>query len=224
MTVAVILMLPVLVSLGFWQLHRAAEKRGYETRYLEHLGMPAQPPPASWQNAGFLRVRLQGHYQTGHYYLVDNRIRDGRVGYWVVSRFQADDGRVYLVNRGWIAAPASRDQLPAAPAPDGHVRLVGVAWPYMGLAPLLAPDPWPDGWPIRVERLDVARMAAGDASVVPVEIRLEAGQPGVLAAAPVDVDFNPERHQGYAVQWFAMAVTLAILYVVFGFKQSGGET
>ncbi len=224
MTVAVALLLPVLVGLGFWQLDRAAEKRGYETAYLEHLGALPVAPPASLQDAGFLRVRLEGSYEVGKYYLLDNRIRSGRPGYWVIARFAADDGRVYLVNRGWIAAPFNRDRFPAVATPRGHVRITGVVWPNMGLPPLLAADPWPDGWPIRVQRLDVARMAARSTAVVPVEIRLESGQPGVLVAAPVDADFHPERHTGYAVQWFAMAAALLVLYVVFGLKRRGEET
>jgi len=33
-------------------------------------------------------------------------------------------------------------------------------------------------------------------------------------------DFGPERHIGYAFQWFALAVTLVILYLAWSFRTS----
>ena len=63
-------------------------------------------------------------------------------------------------------------------------------------------------------------MAVEGEAVYPAEVRLEPGQPGVLEPVPVDFDFRPERHQGYAVQWFSMAAALAVVYVAFGFKRS----
>ena len=219
MTTFVMVMLPLTVALGFWQLDRAELKRGLERQYLERLGMLPETPPETLANAAFLRVRLEGEYEPGHHYLVDNRVRDGRPGYWVVSRFRASDGRGWLVNRGWVAAPPRRDLLPPVGTPSGSQRLLGVLWPDTGLTPLLAPDPWPDSWPRRVQRLDVARMAAEGPDVVPVEVRLEPGQPGVEAAAPVNVAFRPERHTGYAVQWFALAGVLVVAYLIFAFRR-----
>lgn len=219
MTGLMAVVLPLLIGLGIWQLDRAADKRAHQTRFYERLGAPPQAAPADWRDTDFLRVRLRGQYRSGHDYLVDNRIRDGRPGYWVVTRFRADDGRTYLVNRGWIAADG-RARLPEVATPRGTVELTGVVWPDLGLPPLLAGDAWSADWPKRVQRLDVRRMAAEDDGVVPREIRLEHGQPGAFDAAPVHVTLRPERHQGYAAQWFGLAVVLTGAYLVFGFRQS----
>ena len=132
MTLLVAAVLPALVGLGLWQLDRAAEKRHTEVKSTERLALPPQPPRLPPGDADFLRVRLKGLYRPGEYYLVDNRVRQGRLGYWVVSRFQADDGRTYLINRGWLPAPADRDELPAVPTPAGQVSRVGVVWPAYG--------------------------------------------------------------------------------------------
>ncbi|MEQ8484293.1 MAG: SURF1 family protein [Pseudomonadales bacterium] len=216
MTLFALLMLPITIALGFWQLARAAEKQALEDSFYDRFGMLPVPAPADPAGIDFLRVRLEGRYLPGRDYLVDNRIERGRPGYWVVSVFGTLDGRRWLVNRGWLAGAPQRDQLPEVPGADGAQTLVGVVWPDTGLPPLLAPDPWPAGWPRRVQRLDVARMAADDERVVPVEIRLEPDQPGVLEAAPTQIDFAPARHQGYAVQWFGLALVLCVGYAVFG--------
>lgn len=219
MTVFTAVMLPVTVGLGFWQLDREAEKRSLETAYYESFGALPRPAPHRLDGLDFARVRLHGRYLAGQNYLVDNRTERGRPGYWVVTVFEGDDGRRWLVNRGWVPAPERRDRLPEVPTPGGVHTLNGVVWPNTGLPPLLAEDPWPSGWPRRVQRLEIERMAALDGGAEPVEVRLEAGQPGVFLAAPLDMDFAPERHRGYAVQWFSLAAVLLAGFVIFGYSR-----
>ncbi len=241
LSLAVMAMLPVLLALGVWQLQRAEEKRSYQSRYYDRLAEPPRPLASlagSLTDAGFARVFLRGRYQRGRDYLVDNRTRHGRPGYWVVSRFAAQDGRIYLVNRGWIAAPPRREVLPEVVTPGGPVTLQAVVWPDLGLPPLLAEEAWPSRWPKRIQRLDVARMAADPdlgpgidsrfepepEPVVAAELRLEPGQAGVFVAAPVDPGFVPERHQAYAAQWFGLALVLLAGYVILGFRLARDRT
>jgi len=218
MSVLVLLMLPVLVSLGFWQLERAAEKRGYEDVYLERQSQMAVAPPAQLQAFEFGRVKLTGHFDGQHQILLDNQTKDGRVGYWVISRFVGDDGRGWLVNRGWVAATSSRERLPDIAISTDPMSIVAVVWPDTGLMPLLAEDPWQQGWPKLVQRMDARRIAAVFDDVEPIELRLEAGQPGVLSPAPLTMPMAATKHIGYAVQWFALATMLSVGFIIFGFR------
>ena len=147
MSISVCVLLPLLVSLGFWQLERAAEKRGYATRYFERMGSLAVQPFEGGHDTAFQRIKLSGSYEPGRYFLLDNQVRAGHVGYWVLASFLAGDGRRWLVNRGWIEAGANREILPEVAAPAGDVSIVGVIWPDTGLLPLLAEDLWPPEWP-----------------------------------------------------------------------------
>ena len=104
---------------------------------------------------------------------------------------------------------------------EGHVTLTGIVWPALGLIPLLADDVWPETWPKRVQRMNIVRMAATLDNTTAVEIRLEAGQPGVLHPVRHYTGLGPERHLGYAAQWFGLAVVLIIGYVFFGLKRIG---
>ncbi len=222
MTVFVAVLLPVTVGLGIWQLQRAAEKRGYEQVFVERMSASPVDAPRHLEagdDLAFLRVRLVGEFEPGRYFLVDNEIDAGRPGYWVVASFHAEDGRRWLVNRGWIAAPVRREELPVVPEPAGRLAIVGAIWPDTGLGPLLAEDPWLGPWPLRVQRMNVVRMAERLEHAVPREVRLEAGEPGVLKAPSLRTRFDSQRHTGYAVQWFALAVALVVAYTIQGFKR-----
>ncbi len=216
MSVFVFLLVPVLIGLGLWQLDRAAEKRALEDGYYDRLGMLAQAPPEDFSDAAFRRITLTGEYEPQHQFLLDNRLHEGVAGYWVITSFVAGDERRWLINRGWVPAPARRTELPEVAAPGGSQTILGVLWPATGLGVLLADDPWPRSWPLRVQRLNVARMAARLDGAVAYEVRLESGQPGALTMPRLRVTFSPAKNQGYAVQWFLLAATLLGGYGYFG--------
>jgi surfeit locus 1 family protein len=35
--------------------------------------------------------------------------------------------------------------------------------------------------------------------------------------------FGPERHLGYAIQWFALALTLVVIFIALSLKRSDGQ-
>lgn len=210
LTVFVVLMFPTVVSLGVWQLNRADEKEALEAAYFDQLGSQVHEPGREVE--AFSRLALKGEYGP-HQYLVDNQVLQGQVGYWVLQLFVAQEGKRYIVNRGWVAAPPSRAEVPEVETPSGVVDIVVLAWPQMGLPPVLDSDEWPEGNKIRVQRRDLDQMATRS-DALPIEMRLEAGSPGVFRAAPIDLEFGRERHIGYAVQWFGLGVVLIIGWIV----------
>lgn len=214
-----LLALPLLLSLGFWQLDRAAEKRAYDNLYLERQSQLAVEPPEDLRDFAFGRVRLTGRFDDQQQFLLDNQTSNGRVGYWVISRFIAEDGRSWLINRGWLPASGGRETLPDISVSTDRISIIAVVWPDTGLMPLLAEDTWQPGWPKRVQRLDIERMAALFEATEPIELRLEAGQPEVLLAAPLVMPVGATKHTGYAVQWFGLAGVLSIGYLVYGFRR-----
>jgi surfeit locus 1 family protein len=219
MTFFVLAMLPLLIALGAWQLDRAALKKGYEADYFDRMAETPLPIARADLDQAFARVAIQGWFDPDRYFLVDNQIHQGRPGYWVVGLFKTAAGQGWLVNRGWVAAPRLRETLPDVLVPAGRMALVGILWPDTGLVPLLAEDPWSAQWPKRVQRLDIERMAAYFDGVAPVEVRLEPGQPGVAVPATLGHDFKASMHEGYAAQWFGLALVLTVGYLIFGYKR-----
>lgn len=236
MSLFVLIMLPILLSLGNWQLRRGAEKEALETDYLARSGaLPIDAKSLASvdrDTLAFARLRLRGQYLPQQYYLIDNQVLDGTVGYWVLHRFESEDGRLWLVNRGFTKAAEQRAQLPAIATPTGPQTLVAIVWPDTGLVPEFgqssAADQRPAAagsvWPQRRQRLDARAMAAEHPRGQAVELRLEYGQPGVLQPAPSAFASGADRHRGYAVQWFGLAAVLMIGFVLFGLRRPQAES
>ena len=224
MTLFVVLMLPLVLGLGFWQLERASYKQALMDAYLDNLG--ALPVTLTDDPNPFTRVRVRGNYLPIQL-LLDNQIDAGTPGYWVYAPFTAD-GITWLVNRGWVAGPRLRTDLPAVPElPQGEVTIVALAWPDTGMLPLFGEEPMQriNAGVVRMQRLDIAALEALlELPLRAQELRLEAGQPGVLKAAPQVIGFGVARHQGYAFQWFGLALALITLYYFYGRKHSQRPT
>jgi len=218
MTAFTAFFLPAVVALGLWQVERGAEKRAMEMDYLARLTALSVPIGELTDSARFQRVKLYGSFDH-HIFFLDNQVYQGQTGYWIVQVFNEAGGKRYLVNRGFTAAPASRADLPNIQTPTGNLHLIGTVWPFTGLIPVLDADEWSQQWPKRIQRLDVARMAAA-VGAEPVEVRLEPGQPGVTIAAPFATVLSDAKHRGYAATWFGLAFVLVAGYVFFGIKSA----
>lgn len=216
-TVLVAILVPAAIALGFWQLDRAAQKQALEEARLASYGALPIDEEGLAAASDFARVRLTGHYDSAHQFFVDNHTRHGESGYVVVTCFDTVGGRSVLVNRGWIAAPQLREEMPAAPPPLGDVRIETTRWPNVRKSMAGSTDTWDATWPKRVQYLDIARMAAAT-DAMPTELRLDDGQAGSLEPIVIGEEMTPARHLGYAVQWFGLAVAVTIAFVVLGFK------
>ncbi|WP_371232193.1 SURF1 family protein [Pseudomonas sp. QE6] len=217
-TLVVLALLPVLLGLGCWQLSRAAEKRtlltAAETQRQQDPISAAELerlPPRS-----YVRVRLQGQLDAEHTVLLDNRTRDGRAGVEVLQPFYDRAGHQWLlINRGWTAWPDRRVP-PRIDTPDHDLLLD--AWTY--LPPPATPTAPVAGWPRLVTQVDApALWDQLGRQGLPLEIRLEPGDAALDTDWPI-VAMPPERHVGYAVQWFALAFALTGLYLYLGIRRA----
>ena len=210
--------LPVLISLGIWQLNRAAEKAEllavWETR--------AQQQSWTQTLSGELRqgqpVSVTGEF-LAETWLLDNRTRDGMPGYEVLTLFQPVEGSPVVINRGWLRAPATRDRLPEFSTPTGIVSLEGRLANYPEPPVLAESEPETGPWPRRVQALPRALVAQAVQAPAAMVIQLSGSeQPGAFRADRAPDVMGPQTHYGYAAQWFALAAALTILTVVASYK------
>lgn len=218
---AALLTLLVFAGLGGWQVQRAGEREQALAAIAAGDDRPARPLPterAGLEALAWYRVRVEGRFLAGRDFLLDNRLVEGRPGFDVLTPFVLDDGRTVLVDRGWVPADGRRPAEPIHLDPAGEQvdAVRGRLWrPESGLAlwPALARDE--GGWPRIATRVDYT--ALGEAlgrELVPAVIRVEEPAPWAFEPRPVEPRFGPERHLGYAFQWFALAFTVLAVTVI----------
>jgi cytochrome oxidase assembly protein ShyY1 len=219
---ATVLGVALTVSLGNWQLDRAAQKRALK---VQADALAAQPPihvggeALSADSVALRRVEARGVFEPQHAVYIDNRIHAGVPGYHVVMplRIEGSERRV-LVNRGWVMRPALRSELPAVRTPAGPVSITGVATiPHKGAFERM--DTVVEGR--IVQNLTIPRYTQmTPISVQPFVLQqASALDDGLVRDWPAP-DFGIERHYGYAFQWFALAATLTGFYAYTQLKNA----
>jgi len=231
----VVLFLPVLIWLGFWQLDRAEQKQRELTVYQQRQNLPVVPLAELEANtpAKYRVVSLRGRYDDKHYWLLDNQPRGGKAGYEIIMPFISQSG-ILLVNRGWLAASPRRSELPKIKTPLNEVVISG----YLSASQENAIfdntiSDLTGEWPKRVLQVKVqdaldkviktkeglrSLLSRTDENRSALLLRIDADSPGALLTEWPVINTKPEKHQGYAVQWFSMALALLALYVWFLYR------
>ncbi len=226
MTLFTALLLPLLLTLGSWQLDREAEKIQLQALHERRTASaPAAVEELDWNGGdiAYQPVTLTGEFDNERYLLLDNRIQDGRVGYEVMMPFTTSSGQSLIINRGWVAQGATREQLPLITPVPGTVTISGSVYVPFSEPFLLseAQEAQTDDWPRVVQKIDVTAWSALlQTSLLPHTVRISSESPGALTAHWPTVNMEPEKHRGYAVQWFSMAAALLLMYVYFGTRRT----
>lgn len=206
----------ITASLGNWQLNRAAEKRDLKARADAYA---AQPPihvssaeiPAA--DIGQRRVEARGVFEPRFAVYIDNRLHRGAPGYHVIMPLDLGSGARYvLVNRGWIARPLDRRDVPDVRTPQNVVIVEGTAV-LPSTRVLELSDQVTEGRIWQNLTLDRYRDAMPIA-IQPFVIQQESPVDDGLVREWAPPDFGIDKHYGYAFQWFGLAATIAVFYAV----------
>ena len=221
-TLLTVALMPVLIGLCVWQLSRYEYKTELEQAYAASGAEPAAADAVTGDDRyRFRPVTAQGRYDSERQFLVDNMVSRGRNGFFVITPLRLESGGLLLVNRGWIAQDARRrpaDDIAVSEETrriEGRVGRLPVAGLDLGGGDGAAAD-----WPSVRQFPDIPELSAALAEPV---------APWVLLLSPESADgfrrqWEPggmpaTRHLGYAVQWFALAAALAVIYVVVNVRQ-----
>ena len=151
------------------------------------------------------------------------RVEDEKVGYHVFTPFRIEASERYiLINRGWVPLGDDRTVLPEIKTPEGMMDLSGVAMlPPSKLYELEQPKPLDSGWQVVWQNIDLARLRkAVPFSLQPLIIQLDQTSLGGFVRNWPRHDDKVVTHQGYAFQWYGMAVMLALFYFFVNIKKS----
>lgn len=206
--------------LGDWQLQRAGEKQAVLSDFASAPSLSALQQPSN--GLRFARLTVAGSFDRDRHIMVDNRVHRGRAGVHVLTPLRTPDG-ILLVNRGWLPIPPDRRSLPPVSTPEGLLRVSGIldrlAPPgrKLGASDRLSSDAWPQL--VTYPEPDAIAAALG-AELYPLVLLLDADSPGGFADRDWQpVVMTPDRHRGYALQWFALAATAAVAWLLLGWRR-----
>ena len=213
-----VVVIALFCALGVWQLGRAKQKEAMlaasQQVLVERTPLPLSAASDSARRNEYDWATGEGRFLDAPAILLDNQTRAGQPGIRVYRVFQpAMESAPLLVELGWLPLPGDR-QMPGVALPTGTVTVSGllVAPPSAGIAT-----------PVATPQADGNLLLIGlDHAVLSAALNLPTLAPRVLKLDPAlplgytrDLDIlpntlPPERHLGYAVQWFGLALAVFI--------------
>jgi surfeit locus 1 family protein len=214
-----------LLRLGFWQLARGDEKeralQAVQTVLTEKRALAFES--ALTAQAGYTWVSGALRFGIEPLALLDNQRRGTQVGVRVFQLAQSRTGEVLWVELGWLPVNGQR-QLPKPAALRGEIQVSGLLMPApsSGFAIGRALVTQADGT-LLLTRFDVSALAA--AIKRPVSARILRLDPALAIGFTRDLNVQantlpPEKHRGYALQWFGLALAFALLCFGLCFRKN----
>ncbi|MFL9880214.1 SURF1 family protein [Herbaspirillum rhizosphaerae] len=223
--VATLIVAAIGVSLGQWQTRRGDEKQAIQNKMAERQAAPAMTLTGNAQQldvgqSEYRHVRVKGEFISAWTSYLDNRPYNGAPGFYVLTPFKiADSDASVLIERGWTPRDITdRTKVPVLPTPTGVVEIEGVirrdAGHLLQLGTAEAPKPG-----AIMQNLDLpAYAAASKLKLAPFLIEQGGAMKDGLVRDWPAPSLGIERHRGYAVQWYALALMAVIFFVVTGFR------
>ncbi|MFG2682633.1 SURF1 family protein [Streptomyces sp. NPDC048392] len=222
LTLVAVLLIPTMIRLGLWQMHRYEERTARNDLVAQALD--AAPVPVESLTAPgrkittherYRSVTATGRFDADHEVVVRRRTNsDDNVGYHVLTPFVLNDGRVLLVNRGWVPADGpSQTEYPEVPAPPrGEITVTGRLMPdetteASGIKDL-------EGLPDRQIMLVNSEQQAArlDARVLGGYVVLTEPEPENGTPEPIGKPGNEDAalNFAYAIQWWLFSAAVPV--------------
>jgi surfeit locus 1 family protein len=225
--IAAVIVAAIGISLGQWQTRRAHEKEAIEKKLNERAAaapIAITAAPQSAEAVEYRHVVVKGEFLRNWAVYLDNRPLHGAAGFYVMMPLKIEgSGMHVLVARGWAPRDMKdRARLPAFATPSGIVEIEGIARLHpdhllqLGDAPPVKPG-------AIVQNLDPGQFAAASKlAVQPFFIEqssdLHGAHDGLVRDWP-RASLGIDKHRDYAFQWYGLAATALIFFVVTGFRR-----
>jgi len=207
----------LLFGLSYWQLQRGLEKQriaGFRANITDVL---IDAAPKSWQPYHFRDITLEGQWSDNNAFLLENRVKDGQVGFEVLTPFALlKDQTMLLVNRGWVSDAGKANEK----STYGTVRIKGVIYqPEKGVTlgnAILQDELSKSTLPKRSVYVDMDLFADVlnydlESTLLVLDEADPAAYPRLWKASAMPA----EKHFGYAIQWLGLACTLLVYGVIW---------
>ncbi len=218
-----LLVFVALIKLGLWQSSRAEQKQQRLTHIEALLSSEAinlNKLMTMGKQINDLPVQMQGEFNNQQKFLLDNQTNQGQLGYRVLQVFNDTRSKqAVLVNLGWLQGSINRNELPDLKDFPGQVTVKGnVRIIERGIV-LSEQTLTDEHWPLRIQQIEIEKISQViNKQLLPFVVFLDKKESLGYKKNWQPVVMSPEKHQGYAVQWFSLAIAWLSLMVWAGYK------
>lgn len=218
MKICVGLSLIILLGLGSWQVDRLFWKQGLIEQRQAQSHMPPIAVPIDTvvePEMAFRAAFAEGRYLNDQEKYLMARTQRGNIGFQLITPLEQKDGRIILINRGWVPAenrdPKTRPQSQI----DGQVHVTGVLrLPKTKHWAQPENDPLANQW----FYVDVDHMAEDTGADLASRYYLELDDTPVAGGLPMGGQAKvelPNNHLEYAITWYSLALSLIVIFVLY---------
>jgi len=223
--VVTLILFPLFIRLGFWQLDRAEIKHHMVDAFDQRISMPDLDLNTHLDlndKQNYRHAAVSGVYDQAHQIFLDNKVYNSRPGFQVLTPMHIDGtDKWILVNRGWVPMGMSRKQLPDINIKDDRQQIEGqLLMPSKGEFTLQGGNIWGTDWPQIIQWLNIGELSRQlGRDFLPYALLLSKGAKEGFVRDWHPVTVKPEQSESYAVQWFSFAAILLGLYLFLNFKK-----
>ncbi len=236
-TLLALICIPVLVSLGLWQLDRADEKRAIDQGVNDAIAKPAlnlnNANVNELKNEIYRTASITGQYDTKQQFLLDNRTHKGLPGYHVISPYMFEQSATnsspkvaVLINRGWIGYKGTRDNITDISIDKETLEITG-SIKQIPNSIVLKEENETSLSPTLVFKANTKQLVGVNLiqsiqldslenklnyKLLPVMIELDETVTNGFTREWQPYYGSIDKHNAYALQWFAMASILLFLF------------
>lgn len=224
LSILAVIVLLILISLGRWQIGRAEQKQvilDLQSSRSQLAATPLSNLDFAANELRYLPVSLHGKVDAEQQILIDNQVRNGRAGYFVLTPIKLANNKAVLLNRGWLPIGANRANLPNVDISAKTISSLGRLdhFPTVGIQ-LQGADQLSDHWPAVTQLINLHNVAERlGYEVLPYQVLMDTDQQHGYLRQWMMMKMGPKKHYGYAFQWFALALAWLVIYFVVTIKQ-----
>jgi surfeit locus 1 family protein len=223
MTLWMVIGVALLCGLGKWQLDRMHWKLGLIAAADTRSHAPPVPIDTllgkQSNDVEYTHAAAQGEFIAGKRVYLFSQLEDGRIGFQVLEPMRLADGRILIVDRGFVPQAAKDMPSESAPAPIGETQIAGLARGEQKPG-LFTPAPDSKTKVFYVRDIPAITSAMGIGGALPFILAEDRGGPeGTYPeGGHTRLTFRND-HLQYALTWFALALVLVVMYVAYHWKR-----
>ncbi len=210
----------MLLALGTWQLQRLEWKNDLIASFEQRSSAsPIEFPLAGeiTTDLEFRRLRLVGRFDHNKEIFMTGRTYEGNAGFHIVTPFSLRDGRIVLVNRGWVSETYRDPVKRPFTLVEGEVTLDAILR-FPGKKGYFVPENQAENgfWFTLVPAQIVAHLGLSSQAVTSVyAATIRTGDVVKLPIAARTKLNLRNSHLSYAVTWYGIALALIGVYLAF---------